>query len=339
MRFAPAALILLFAGCAPTSNFAFDPDAEEGVHGGVEVEWWYHYGFVTDDAGGDWAIFSSFFRAQRKGVPLSRYLLYDLLDLKSGAHDYRSRLGTEAMPLFSLGSGKNTLAPPHGVIDGVPLEKAGDPLKLVYGEHTLEQTGRRAYRLRTGDVDLELRAVSEPMPVEGTGLTGVARPEEMRYYTIPRLEAKGTVKGRAARGTLWYDHQWGAGWTGPGHGWAWWGLQLEDGTDVNAYVLRETPSGAVRKAVLTRGSRVFALEAEPLEWWESPRRIRYPVSWRLAGGGLELKVEPCKLNREVPLVGDTDTLWEGPVRVSGTVAGRGFQELVGYARDKKKRDD
>ncbi|HXX92760.1 MAG TPA: hypothetical protein VEN81_03950, partial [Planctomycetota bacterium] len=66
---------------SPAPGFAFDPDREEGVHGGVEVEWWYHYGFLTDDSGGEWAVFSSFFRAERKGVPLSRYLLYDLLDL------------------------------------------------------------------------------------------------------------------------------------------------------------------------------------------------------------------------------------------------------------------
>jgi predicted secreted hydrolase len=339
MRVALVVLVIL-PGCQSVSpGFAFDPDAEEGIHGGVEVEWWYHYGFLTDDTDGEWALFSSFFRAERKGVPLSRYLLYDLLDLRTGAHDYRSRLGYEAMPLFSLGSGKNTLSPPHDVIPGIPLEKAGDPLKLAYGDHSLERTGRRTYRLRTGEVDLELRASSSPMAIEGTGLTGVEQPEEMHYYTIPRLEARGTLKGLGARGLLWYDHQWGRGWTGPGHGWAWWGLQLEDGTDVNAYVLRETPSGRVRKAVLTRGSRVSALVAEPVEWWESPRRIRYPVAWTLSGGGLELKVEPWFKNREVALVGDTDTLWEGPVRVTGTVGGRGFQELVGYAREKKKRED
>jgi predicted secreted hydrolase len=44
-------------------------------------------------------------------------------------------------------------------------------------------------------------------------------------------------------------------------------------------------------------------------------------------------------NREALIVGNVDTLWEGPVRVTGTVAGRGFQELVGYARDRKKRDN
>lgn len=334
MRSRLAALLLL-AGCSSLpGRFAFDPDAEEGVHGHVEVEWWYHYGFVTDDAGGEWAVFSAFFRAERKGMPLSRYLLYDLLNLKTGEHDYRSRLGNEAMAIFAL-AGEATLSAPHAVLPGTPLEKPGDPLKLVYGDHSLEQTGTRTYRLKTGDVDLTLRAASPPMPVEGTGLTGVERPEEMRYYTFPRLETSGTVKGRPARGVLWYDHQFGGGWTGPGHGWAWWGLQLEDGTNVNAYVLREVPSGAVRKAVLTRDATVLPLEAEAVDWWESPRRIRYPVAWRLRSPGLDLTVRPIFNDREVPLVGNIDTLWEGPVRVTGTVAGRGFQELVGYARERK----
>jgi predicted secreted hydrolase len=314
--------------------WAFDPDKEEGVHGAVEVEWWYHYGYLTDDAGGEWALFSSFFRFQPKGRGPSRYLLYDLLDLKTGAHDYRSRLGAEAMALISLGSGRTELSLPHGVIPGAPLEKPGDPLDLKYADDTLVRTGTRRYRLKAGEVALELRASSSPMPVEGTGLTGVNRPEEMHYYTIPRLEATGTVKGRPARGTLWYDHQWGASWTGPAFGWSWWGLQLDDGTAVNAYVLREVNAG-VRKAVLTREDRVFPLEAEPLEWWESPARIRYPVSWRLRGGGLDLRIEPAFKSREVVMVSGTDTIWEGPVRVTGTVGGRGFQELVGYAREKK----
>ena len=52
--------------------------------------------------------------------------------------------------------------------------------------------------------------------------------------------------------------------------------------------------------------------------------------------GLDLKIEPAFKNREVLLVGNTDTLWEGPVRVSGTIGGRGFQELVGYAKEALK---
>lgn len=328
------ALLLAFTRSSLPS-WAFDPDLEEGPHAGVEVEWWYHYGYLADDAGGEWAVFSAFFRAEKKGMPLSRYFLYDLLDLKTGAHDYRSRLGSEAAPYLALAGGSSTLSPPHGVIPGLPLEKAGGPLALSYGEDSFVRTGPRRWRLKVGEADLELQAVSGPMAVEGTGLTGVDRPEEMRYYTFPRIETTGTVKGRAARGTLWYDHQWGAGWTGPKYGWAWWGLQLDDGTAVNAYVLRETASGRVRKAVLTRDRRVFALEAEPLEWWESPRRIRYPVAWRLRSGGLDLRIEPAFKAREVPLIWNADTLWEGPVRVTGSRAGRGFQELVGYAREKK----
>jgi predicted secreted hydrolase len=329
----------LLASSRPArTTWAFDPDQEEGIHGGVEVEWWYHFGFLTDDAGKEWAVFSAFFRAQKKGAPLTRYLLYDLLDLKTGEHDYRSRLGAEAMALMALGSGKSTLDPPHAVIPGTPIEKPGDPLKLTYGESSLERTGERTYRLKVGEVHLELRATSPAMPIEGTGLTGVERPEDMHYYTIPRLEATGRVKGRAARGALWYDHQWGASWTGPSFGWSWWGLQLDDGSAVNAYVLRETNPARVRKAVMTRGGRVFPLEATPLEWWESPIHVRYPVAWRLVGGGLDVTVEPAFKSREVMLVGNTDTLWEGPVRVTGTVGGRGFQELVGYARERKRSE-
>ena len=108
---------ILLAGCATSfPHFAYDPHAEEGVHGGVEVEWWYHFGFLTDDAGGEWAVFSAFFRAEKKGLPLSRYLLYDLLDLKSGAHEFRSRLGAEAAALFPLG-------PPPPLIPGAPLDR------------------------------------------------------------------------------------------------------------------------------------------------------------------------------------------------------------------------
>ena len=57
-------LLLLLASCAsePKHKWAFDPYEEEGVHDKVEVEWWYHWGFLTDETGREWCAFSSFFR-------------------------------------------------------------------------------------------------------------------------------------------------------------------------------------------------------------------------------------------------------------------------------------
>jgi predicted secreted hydrolase len=325
-------LLLVLLGCSGGPRWAFDPDAEEGVHGDVSVEWWYHFGFLEDDAGGSWGWFSSFFRAH--GPLLSaRYLIHELLDLKSGQGDYRGHLGSEALRAYGLTTGRKELPSSHQAIPGTVLEKAGDPLRLKYGEATLERTGDRTWRLRAGAVDLELSAVGEPMAVEGTGLTGLDRPDDMRYATFPRLEARGTVNGRPARGTLWYDHQWGSSWVQQGIGWSWWGLQLDDGSNLNAVVLRDTKSGAIRKATATHDHAVYPLEARAVGAWESPAGIRYPVEWELSAGPLKLRVEPLHRDREHPVLFGLETIWEGPVRVSGTRSGRGYQELVGYAKD------
>jgi predicted secreted hydrolase len=321
----------LLASCA-----AYDIHEEEGIHGEVEVEWWYHWGYLTDDAGGEWACFSSFFRLWKKGIPLTRYLLYDLTDMKTGERSYRSSVGEEFTAILRSVGLKPKIPPPHTPIPGAPLEKAGDPLKLTYGADTLEQVGRGAYRLRVGDVEVTLRALSEPMAVEGTGLTGITTPETMHYYTFPRLEAEGSVRGKKAKGLFWYDHQWGSSWVGPSMGWSWWGLQLDDGTNVNAYVLRDVKSGSILRAVCTHDWRVYPLEATPLAWWESRLKIRYPVAWALKAGPLDLNIAPFHEDRESIVLGEGETIWEGPVRVTGSAGGRGFQELVGYGREQKR---
>ena len=45
-----------------------------------------------------------------------------------------------------------------------------------------------------------------------------------------------------------------------------------------------------------------------------------------------------QLDREMPVLGEQESIWEGPVKVTGSVTGRGYQELVSYAREKRRRD-
>ncbi len=332
-------ITLAVAGCAadPPARWAYDPHQEEGIHGNVEVEWWYHWGFLTDEAGNEWTAFSAFFRTWKKDLPITRYFLYDLTDLKNGVRNYRSAAGAEILPLVAALSGEAKLPHPHQVIPGKPLEKAGDPLKLRYGDDLLERTGESAYRLKVGEVDVTLKGLAEPMAVEGTGQTGIGRIEDMNYYTLPRLEATGTVRGVKAKGVFWYDHQWGATWTGPSIGWSWWGLQLDDGSHVNAYVLRDLKTKTMLRSVCTHDRRVYTLEAEALDHWDSRSKVRYPVSWRLKAGPLDLTIEPMFKDREVPVLGEQESIWEGPVKVTGSVTGRGYQELVSYARERKRK--
>ena len=329
-------LALLLAGCASSPvPWAFDPDAEEGVHKDVEIEWWYHWGFLDDVDGGRWTLFTSFFRISKPGFQPSRYFLYDLTDLKTGERSYRSAAGDEVLQSARKLAGIQAFPRPHQVIPGPVAEKAGDPLRLKYGDDLLERTGPWEYRLKAGDVDVRLRATSEPMAVEGTGETGLNAPEDMRYYTVPRLEATGTVRGKSATGIFWYDHQWGKTWTDATIGWTWWGLHLDDGTDVNAYALRNIQTGEILRSVCTHGRRVSKLTAQPLEYWESPTKTRYPVSWRLRAVGLDVRVEPLWKERESPILGEQESIWEGPVKVTGSARGRGYQELVSFARERR----
>lgn len=320
----------LIAGCSGPRP-AFDPRAEEGPHGGAGVEWWYHYGWLEDEDGRRWAWVSSFFRTVRPRTGLSRYLIHDLIDLETGRGRFRSRVGAEIFAALSIPVPK--LKPPHELIPGRPLEKPDAPLDLRYGRDRLERTGPDTYRLVAGDVDLELTAVAEPVAVEGTGLTGIDRPEGMHYYSVPRLNATGTVHGRRAKGVFWYDHQWGDSWVDGRVGWSWWGLQFDDGGSAIAYVLRDRESGRVIRSVLTDDRGVHRLSANPVETWTSPLGARYPVAWELSGGGHRLKVTPMFRERECPILGEQVAVWEGPVRVTGSRRGRGFQELVGYARN------
>lgn len=320
------ALLVSCAGPRP----AFNAHEEDGVHGNVDIEWWYHYGWLEDEAGGEYAWISSFFRFRAKDLAAGRYFIYDLVDLKTGQADYRSRIGAEVFAKFAVFGGQVQVPPPHEVIAGGPAEKAGDPLRLAYGEDTLERTAPGRYRLKARGVDLELTAAAPPMAIDGTGLTGLERAEDMHYYTIPRLEAKGAVRGKKVKGLFWYDHQWG-GYGLPTIGWSWWGLQLEDGTAANATVLRDTKTGRLLRATLTHDDRALTLEAKPVEWWTSATQVRYPVVWELSASGLRLRVEPMHRDRECPIPGEMKSIWEGPVRVTGSHRGRGFQELVGYA--------
>jgi len=118
-------LLLVLVGCSTDQvNWAFDPHQEEGVHGNVEIEWWYHWGFLTDENGNEWAAFSSFFRTKSRKLPVTRYFLYDLTDLKSGKRSQRSAAGAELLPLVALAGGPAKLPPPHEVIPGLPATAA-----------------------------------------------------------------------------------------------------------------------------------------------------------------------------------------------------------------------
>src|SRR4029453_14904480 len=116
-------IFLWLLGCSTGDvKWAFDPHREEGVHADVEIEWWYHWGFLKDENGNEWGAFSFFFRTRNKNLPLTRYFLYDLTGRKTGSRRHRSAAGADLLAVAGL-PGQTKLPPPHEVIPGHPLEK------------------------------------------------------------------------------------------------------------------------------------------------------------------------------------------------------------------------
>jgi predicted secreted hydrolase len=213
-----------------------------------------------------------------------------------------------------------------------------------------------SWRLAAGDDEyslaLELRAVQPPVLNGERGLSQKSSEPGAAsyYYSIPRLAVSGRLTRGAqvheVRGLAWLDREWGSGALGADQeGWDWFALQLEDGNALMFYALRTHAGGRDPHSAGTwiardgAGRRLSSDEVriDVLDRWSSPRGGRYPARWRLRVPSLtlDLEVEPVLADQELA----TDPrYWEGAVDVRGTregkpVSGRGYVELVGYARE------
>jgi predicted secreted hydrolase len=168
------------------------------------------------------------------------------------------------------------------------------------------------------------------------------------YYSIPRVSVQGTLvrDGRPLQvhGLAWLDREWGSGSLGPQEtGWDWFGLQLDDGSCLMFYSLRDRGGAEDPHSAGTwvdSQGRAHALSQadvriEVLGHWTDARGARYPSRWRLVlpALGLDINIQPVLADQELVT---SPRYWEGAVDVSGTragqpLAGRGYVELVGYA--------
>lgn len=134
-------------------------------------------------------------------------------------------------------------------------------------------------------------------------------------------------------------------------GWDWFGIQLDDGTDVNAFRFRGEDGGNVSASVgISRPDGTQAVSQDlrltPGREWQSPETgASYPMEWHVvvADQGIDLQVKARHDAQEMvghpphcePRLAAMPTYWEGPVEVSGTVGGkpvtgRAYMELTGY---------
>jgi predicted secreted hydrolase len=187
---------------------------------------------------------------------------------------------------------------------------------------------------------------------DGTSRKGPA-PEARSYYlSFTRLATRGTLtigeETFAVTGNSWMDHEIASNQLDPDYtGWDWIAIQLEDGWEVKAYLLRQSdgkPAPFSALIWISPGGAVTYRGPDSFTWksartWTSPdTEATYPIAPVItsrhpeSGEPVTFRFDPVLDNQELDLPGTT--YWEGAGRVldaENREVGSAYLELVGYA--------
>ena len=346
-----------FAQALAPEPLQFPRDA--GPHPSFRQEWWYLTGNLDSGGGERFGFELTLFRfalaprAPAAAIVSSRSA--------AGGSKWRPRqiyLGHFAVTDVARHRFRFAVKLSRGAL-GLAGARA-DPFELWLGNWRLgaasmeSGTKEEPWRLQAAQPGYVLSLTARPLmaPV-ANGDHGLSRKsgepgDATYYYSIPRILVQGTVvrDGRPleVRGLAWLDREWGSGSLGPQEtGWDWFGLQLDDGSCLMFYALRdrggtEDPFSAGTWVEADGRARPLArssVRIEVLGHWTDRSGSRYPARWRLRAPalGLDLTVAPVLADQELVT---SPRYWEGAVDVSGSragrpVRGRGYVELVGYA--------
>ena len=314
---------------------------DEGSHPAFRIEWWYVTGWLEDESRNPLGFQITFFRA-RPDRKIETPSTFDPRQIIIGHAALADRsigrlIHDERIARAGLGIAGAEVGRTRAWIDDWSLEQV--------------QKGYRG-RIPTEEFTLDL-AFTAPQPPLLQGSDGFSRkgprPESASYYySLPQIAVSGTVhrKGKTRRvaGSAWLDHEWSSDYMDErAAGWDWVGLNLDDGSALMLFRMRDAAQGkfwAGGTRRLPNGTmRVFEpteIDFTPERSWRSPRTgTLYPVAWRLRAGDLEIALEPLMDDQEYDARNSTGTIyWEGAVRVlrDGLPAGRGYLELTGYWR-------
>jgi len=335
---------------------------DRGPHPDFRQEWWYLTGNL-DSAGGE-----------RFGFELTIFRFALAPTSRSPAVSKAERSGWHTRQIY-LGHFAVTDVARHGFRFATKLSRGAlglagaqaDPFRVWVGNWRIAQAPRvrsvsstestaegPAWRVQADEPGYVLSLTAQPlMPPVLNGERGLSRKsaepgDATYYYSIPRVAVRGTIVRNGqplpVRGLAWLDREWGSGSLGPQEtGWDWFGLQLDDGSCLMFYALRdrggaEDPYSAGTWVAAEGKARALArsdVRIEVLGHWRDSSGARYPSRWRLLAPalGLDITVNPVLPDQELT---SSPRYWEGAVNVSGTragrsVTGRGYVELVGYA--------
>ena len=298
------------------------------------IEWWYFNGFLTDDSDNEYQFHYVVFQGPKGAFGVPHLVRITLGVPGDGSHHQTERLA---------------FVPEEADAPSVYFEKDGWVMRGDGGGNY-----ELAFNLDGIALNLSVSAARDPVfHYKGTGFTDFGSDAWAYYYSYTRQAVTGSIEDESGRrpvsGVSWYDHQWG-NLTNRNVGWDWFGIQLDDGSDLMITLLRELGSDqrlALYGTYVSPEGEVSHLGEDALSiestrtWTSTSTEVTYPVAWMVESGPLNLQLE-ARAELEAAEFVTQVSYWEGVIHVSGTrdgraVAGQGFAELVGY--DPKQQEE
>lgn len=354
----PATTAEGYAVPQPGHRFSFP--ADHGSHPDFKIEWWYLTGHLEGATGGEYGFQATFFRsalrppAEQATEPraFGRDQLYlahmALTDVGGQRFHHEERLNRDG---WNASAAVGNLDVRNG---NWTLRGADDHHEDEDEEHSFAME----LEFTIGDavaVNLALQPV-KPLVIfgkDGTSRKGADPTARSYYLTWPRLAAAGTVEidGRQTdvTGAAWMDHEIASQQLSEAlAGWDWTAIQLEDGWEVKAYILRREDGSADPYSALMwidpEGQVIYRtaddFSWERTRWWTSPETgARYPIEVAITttdprtSETLTLRLRPPLDAQELSTGSAGFAYWEGACAVESTTGDRlglAYLELVGY---------
>ncbi len=320
------------------------------AHSDAQTEWWYYTGQAETTSGRRFGFELVFFKRR---TDLDKFSIVPLRLIGNPYYFAHFAISDVDDQVFSYAHRKSA----NGPLD-LPASANEQHYHLRLGDWSAaESNGLHVLRATLDDSTVFEATVRPEKPVVLNGENGVSfkdKDEASRYFSYTRMALEGDliVGGNIEHftGSAWMDREFGT-WepTENQKGWDWFSIQLDNGTELMCYQLRD---GQGNRSPYSTGTFVEAngtfhslkydeFEISELAHWTSANSgASYPAKWKIEVPrfGISVSVEPNFQDQELDTRGTTMIVyWEGSCAVAGkagteAVNGNAYVELVGYDR-------
>ena len=316
-----------------------------GAHPAFRTEWWYATGWLATPDGKPLGFQITFFRSATghdaanpsKFAPKQLIIAHAALsDPALGKLQHDQKAAREG---FSIAQAK----------------VGNTDVRLENWTFQRQSDGRYKASIAAREFTLELMlAPTQPPMLQGDRGISKKGPKPIQasyYYSEPHLAVTGNVirsgRTQAVTGSAWLDHEWSSSYLDPNaSGWDWLGANLDDGSALMAFRIRDNRGGVLwsHAALRDASGKITQFAPEQVRFstlrnWRSPHTDAvYPVATQIQAGQLVWQLTPLQDDQELDSRQSTGAVyWEGAVGITrdGRPVGRGYLELTGYVKPLK----